>query len=402
MNRARRPPGVIIFNDFAQAGGYSQSPDPRSAAGAGFTAMNRRLLVSILLIGALALPCASAPAQERHTFADQQRRYRESVKLKPQIDKHRIEDVFQAHLKGGELAIDSRLTAEREYTEHGAVLEGLPEPAVIICWEFSQDLGQVQFELSYEDYSQPGTCRRVHVQSRPPNQVEFEENTQTPAGFRNLTFSQANNVVMLNVVGNDGAGGFMNSHVMEQDFLTLRRNHPAEVDRWLRPLLREMHQEAAFAPEPGAAWQILADDWPVDGKFGGQVQAKVRALDDENFHVRRKAADDLHKLGRDAALAIWKMDRRGLTPEQNLRLDEVVARFKPLTDAEAARLGADPHFLLDCLYSDDVTVRKLALKRLKKVSGQNVDFDPEAPDDTRIPAVTALREKLSPPDAAPK
>ncbi|MDB5289418.1 MAG: hypothetical protein JWL69_659 [Phycisphaerales bacterium] len=364
--------------------------------------MRCRFLVALLLLGACALPCPRAAGQDHRAFAEQQRRYRESVKLKPQVSKHRIEDVFQAHLKGDELVIEPRLAAEREYTERGAVLEGLPEPAVIICWEFSQDLGQVQFEFSYEDYSQPGTCRRVHVQSRPPNQVEFEENTQTPAGFRNVTFSQANNAVMLSVVGNDGVGGFMNVHVMEQDFLTLRRNHPAEIDQWLRPLLREMHQEAAFAPEPGAVWQILADEWPVDGRFGGQVRAKVPALDDDNFHVRRKAADDLQKLGRDAALAIWKMDRRGLTLEQNLRLDEVVARFKPLTDSEAARLADDPHFLLDCLYSDDATARKLALRRLKKVTGKDIDFDPDAPDESRLPAVAALRAKLFPDDKGMK
>ncbi|MDB5303731.1 MAG: hypothetical protein JWM97_1280 [Phycisphaerales bacterium] len=364
--------------------------------------MDRRIVLTFVLLGGSALPCSRAVGQERRALAEQQRRYRESVKLKPQVDKHRIEEVFQAHLKGGELAVESRLAPEREYTERGAVLEGLPEPAVIICWEFSQDLGQVQFELSYEDYSQPGTCRRVHVQSRPPNQVEFEENTQTPTGFRNVTFSQANNVVMLNVVGNDGAGGFMNVHVIEQDFLTLRRNHPMEIDNWLRPLLRELHQEAAFAPEPGAAWQILADEWPVDGKFGGQIRAKVKALDDENFHVRRKAADELQKLGRDAALAIWKMDRQGLTVEQNLRLDEVVARFKPLTDNEAVRLGDDPHFLVDCLYSDDATARKLALRRLAKVTGKDLDFNPDAPDEVRIPAVTVLRAKLFPDDKAVK
>ena len=87
--------------------------------------------------------------------------------------------------------------------------------------------------------SQPGACRRVHVQSRPPNQLEFEENTQTPGGFHNVMFSQANNVAVLNVVGND-ATGFVNLHLVEQDFLALRRNHPAEVDQWLRPLFRSV------------------------------------------------------------------------------------------------------------------------------------------------------------------
>lgn len=93
---------------------------------------------------------------------------------------------------------------------------------------------------------------------------------------------------------------------------------------------------------------------------------------------------------------MMKMDRHGLSLEQNLRLDEVISRFKPLREAEAERLRNDGQFLLDCLYGDDPSIRRLALQRLREIVDKPIDLDLALPEAARIEAINAVRERLYP------
>lgn len=370
--------------------------------------MAPRFVTSLALAVCMTAGLSAALGQEadqKGFFAAQRKQYRESVQSYPLIKQHRIDEVFRLHMDGDSLAADTSLEPDREYQQRRAELEGLSEPAVILCWLISQDLGQIQFELNVDDYSDPMAFGRLHVMARPNNNetgkqlenIEIEKIWQTPSGFRRVFFTQVNDGARMVIFANDGGpDGFININLAEKDFSTLRRLHHAETERWLRPILRELHQESAFAADPAAAWQILLDDWPANDSLSATVSEKIRALDADNFHVRQKAANDLEKLGRDGAQALLKLDRSGLTSEQNLRIDEVIARFKPLTDAEAKRLAADPGFLLDCLYGDDAIVRKLALARLSRLTKRKIDFDLNAEEDKRVLAVNQLRDEILP------
>ena len=338
-------------------------------------------------------------------YAEQRKQYRESVLQYPLIKQRKLDEVFHLHLEGSALSLDPRLDPDREYVQRRAAFEGMGEQAVILCWLISQDLGQVQFELNVDDYSDASSFGRLHVLARPDNtelgkeleHVELEKTWQTPNGFRRVFFTQVNSVATLLVFANDqGPNGFVNLNIHEKDFSTLRRLHHEETERWLRPILRELHQESAFAADPAVAWQVLADQWPVDGKFRDDVAQQLKALDADDFRVRQKASNALEKLGRDGAVYLMKMDRHGLSLEQNLRIDEVISRFKPLTEAEARPLRDDPNFLLDCLYGDDAVARKLSLDRLTELLHRKIDFDLDAIDDAKVDDVNALRDKLFP------
>jgi hypothetical protein len=357
---------------------------------------------SVCILAGASLAAAQATLPDNSHYSREKKLYRESVLQYPLLKQHKIDEVLRIHLDDGQLVVEPVLEADREYQERRAELEGLAEPAKILCWLLSQDLGQVQFELSVENYTDPLVMGRLHLQARPaPNdtskllaRLDIEKIWDTPTGHRRVFFTQADNSAELIISGEENGAGQTDRTLTERDFATLRQKHHADTERWLRPILRELHQESVFAADPAAAWQVLASDWPLDEKMRPAIAAQLSSLDDDDFRVRLRAADELEKLGRDGALVIMRMDRAALSPEQSLRLDEVVSRFEPLTWTTALRLRNNPGFLLDCLYGDDAIARKLALNRLREMTGKPIPFDLNGPPDARVIAVNALREKL--------
>ena len=366
------------------------------------------LLRRVIAISSLALAFVACMgnAQEpegARFYAQQRASYRKSMEQFPKIKQTRISEVFGMRLEGPVLMLEARSEPDRETVQRRAALEGLSEEATLICFFISQDLGQIQFELNVDDYSDPLALGRLTLLARPNSNdtgqklanVEIEKRWETPGGSRRVFFTQVNSTVRLTILANNGGpNGFTNISLVEKDFATLRRNHYAETERWLRPILHELHQEAVLASDPAAAWQVLASDWPVDERLQEQVAQKLPLLDDDDFRVRYKASADLEKLGRDGAVAMLKLSRNGLSPEQSLRLDEIISRFKTLSTTEAQRLSSDPHFLIDCLYTEDEICRKLALKRLTALVAKPINFDLAAPEEERVAAVNALRKNI--------
>jgi hypothetical protein len=181
------------------------------------------------------------------------------------------------------------------------------------------------------------------------------------------------------------------------DFVTLRRQHPREVNEHLRPLLRELRLESVFAVDPTTAWQVFADEWKGNADVAGQVKGLLGDLEGDEYPRREKARQALKRLGPDAALVIYRMDRSGLTPEQNCQLDTVLAVHSTLSRAEAHRMLVDVDFLLDCLYSDDADIRAVAIKHLEQVTKREIKLDAAADDyNARVARVEALRGEFSP------
>jgi hypothetical protein len=184
------------------------------------------------------------------------------------------------------------------------------------------------------------------------------------------------------------------SQFSEPDFATLLRAHPVEAEKYIRPLLRDLGQGDLAGVEDAVAAQVLAELMPADDVMRQQVTDMLPLLDDPDFRVRERTGESLKKLQMRGAMVLRKVDRKGLTPEQTRAVDVLLAAYSQLTPKEVERLRADKSFLLDCLSSKDVAIRKAALVQLQKVVGQEVQFDPAALEEDRAAALVKLREQL--------
>jgi hypothetical protein len=176
-------------------------------------------------------------------------------------------------------------------------------------------------------------------------------------------------------------------------FVELCRDHPLEMQQYLRPIFHDLGQEATvFAPNPAAVWQSLAEDWKPDDALSQRVRAAIAKFDAEDFQERQSASHDLREIGEPAALTLMQMDRSKMSPGQSSGIDTFLAPYLPLSPQDAKRLGKDVTFLLDGQYCSDLPLRKIAAARLAKLTGKPIGFDPAADDDTRLAQVARLRE----------
>lgn len=268
------------------------------------------VLIAIVVAGTVSSATVSSAfgqaVDRKAILAQQRQQYRQGVAQYPLMKQHSVDDVFHLRMSGNSLTVESPIEPDHDSTQHRADLAGFSEPAVIICKFISQDLGQVQIEINVDDYSDPLCFGRLHLQARPNGtetgkeleDVEIEKTWQNPTGFRRVFFTQVSTEVRMNVYCNDGPA-VVNFTVVAKDFATMRRTHAAETERWLRPVLHELHQEAAFAAEPTAAWQVLAPDWPIDLHLKPAIDERIPLLDSDDFRVRLRGADELERLGRD-------------------------------------------------------------------------------------------------------
>lgn len=178
-------------------------------------------------------------------------------------------------------------------------------------------------------------------------------------------------------------------------FDALRREHAAEVEQYLRPVIRRLGFESTvFRVEPRIAWQVLGTSEAIDPAVRRRVAALVAELGDPAYARREAARAALEAIGSAAALVLAGGDRAALSPEAASAVDALLADLAPLGEAERSRLADDRAFLLDCLMVEDRDVRALALARLRRVSGAAVEFNLDAPEAARAAAVEALRPRL--------
>jgi hypothetical protein len=212
-----------------------------------------------------------------------------------------------------------------------------------------------------------------------------------------LSSSPREKSASLTVTELGGRGGpSTDVNLCERDLLSLLRKHPTEVAALVRPALHELGQDALFAPDPKVTWQVFADRWTARRELVEQVEAHLPALDADEWRTRERATKRLRELGPEVAIAVGRVDRSGLSAEQNCRLDAVVAAHFTLTGGERRRLRGDVPFLLVCLYADDHDVRAAAVERLvwllnRQLVGLSVTKMSDAEWDD---AVEALRGRL--------
>lgn len=369
---------------------------------------HRKLLLAIVSLGWVVQTCVAQTfpsAQDRRAvLARQKEHYLQTVQGYPVLDKHRMGEILDLKLEGGQLAFHTSLTPWPNFEPQRVELEGAKSPATVVYSQFvAKNPLARQFEFKVEEYPEPEVYGQLHMQWRPAavgvgGDMSIEQTKQTGHSFLRAFYMQNSSMARLLVFANDASAdhNMQSFNYMEKDFATLRQRHPAEVEEWLRPMLHRLQQDAVFAPEMNAAWQVLEPDWPLNAAAQEAVIGLLPDLNSEQSRVRNHAANQLAGMGLDAATAILRLDRRSLSLEQNIRLDEVVARFRGLRAADAKRLADDPDFLLDCEYCPDPTIRRLASARLSKVLNAPVDLDAQPSDAARFEAIEKFRATLHP------
>lgn len=369
-------------------------------------------IARVACICLLILPClpgissadGPAPALDRQAVLTRQRdHYLQTVRILLPLTAHRMDQIMRLEMRGGQLTLTTPLKPQDDFEGRRAEIEGLAAPAVVTYVQFPNNPSARQFELKFEEYPDADTYGQFHLQWQPAlvgqvDELSMERSVQTSHGFLRVFYYQGATMARVLVFENDAATdrNMESFNITEKDFATFRKLHPDEIERYVRPLLHRLGQDRVFSPDVNTAWQVLAADWPVDDQTRRQVMQALPALDDPRSSVRNEATVRLVDLGRDAASAILKLDRTTLSREQNLRLDEVLSRFRRMSDAAARRLEADPDFLLDCAYNDDLTVRKLSAARLARVVGHPIELDPDAPEYARAEAADRVRRQLHP------
>lgn len=178
-------------------------------------------------------------------------------------------------------------------------------------------------------------------------------------------------------------------------FSDLQKMHPNAISEYLRPIFRDLGQDTAlFGLADAIAWQVLSPLATVDPQIEQQVAQLVRQLDAEEARERESAGEALQQLGLPGVLALLRMDRSTLSPEQHARIDAIVAPYQTLDAEQAKALRLDRRFLLDTMENEDPALRRLALKQLQETTGQAIQFDVDAPREQRKQALQQLRRQL--------
>jgi len=192
----------------------------------------------------------------------------------------------------------------------------------------------------------------------------------------------------------DQRGNPVSITINEPDFGILRRHHSAEINQYLRPLLREFRIKGLFNIDHVVASQVFPKQWKRDEAMLQKVAALVQGLDADDYSARQEAMSALRNLGPDAALYLFHQDQSRLSTEQLSRSDVLMAAHRLLGHEQAARLGEDPEFLLDCVEGDDPAVRQAAVERLEKLTGKRPEIDANDSHEVRSKKVEKMRMEL--------
>ena len=254
------------------------------------------------------------------------------------------------------------------------------------------------FQFTLNDYTQPQRITTFSVTSEQ-TYLTISKSVQLPDGYSNIQLIERigspgygqNGAVQL-VVSESAASehSMTNVNLEASDFFELTRANPREAEQYLRPLLRDLGQEDALAPDPLVAWQVFADRWHADPSITAQIRALLPKLDSDDFRIREKASRELQDLGREGAAVMVHMDRNSLTAEQCERIDRALSAYAQLPLKEAKRLRGDRSFLLDCLNCDELPLRQAAYEQLNKLH-YSVAIDIKADPEDRATAIASLR-----------
>ncbi|REK12282.1 MAG: hypothetical protein DWQ37_12545 [Planctomycetota bacterium] len=193
-----------------------------------------------------------------------------------------------------------------------------------------------------------------------------------------------------------------------RSFWHLYLAEPKTVERHLVPyleLLRPGWQLAATGRAiEDAMVQRAQHPEPLDTEHWQQL---VDQLGSAKFSERETAEHDLLELGQVILPFLEGLRSDQLDAEQSDRVaalvDRLSAQYEDTTDRVATWLAADRDAWLALLDRDEPIKRRIAVRRLERLTGSEIDFDPDADAQAREAQLEKLRARYAEPEpAAPK
>jgi len=175
----------------------------------------------------------------------------------------------------------------------------------------------------------------------------------------------------------------------------LKAEYPAEVRKFLAPVIARFTPDNTDLLRPGPTDIYMAfPDLPADATATAAVRDIVPRLDAVSPADRQAALADLKKLGHPALLALARMDRNSLTPQEKAAVASLLASERRYRKTPAD-MRKDLQFLADCLEFDDPAVRRAAKTVLEQRLGHPLEnFDPTLSGESLYKAVDAVRAKF--------
>ena len=377
--------------------------------------MTRRIwhVAIALLVGGSITLAQDAPTQEKEekpSLEDvkkkEEQQSRAEVAGMPVIKAKSIEEIVQLRVENKDMRLHTPLGATEDSLVSMPGLAGLARVRVQGAGE-GKDFVLVQFQLEIRDYTVPNAVAAF-------SSISYAAGTTTLAQAWETLDDETYSVQLLQNTRPIGEPDSREPRVSlfvqitgepktdirltADNVLQLRREHPAEVAKFVDPILRSLRQGELLAEvDPKLAWQVFADAYDAPAETIANVEALVAKLNSDAFADRESASKELEALGQPAALVLMKADRTKWTEEQRTRIDAFVAKFKSVADDVARKYRVDRDFLIDCFYSDDKVIQQNALAALRKITGKAIEFDFSAAPGERSHAIARLRESYGTP-----
>ncbi|MFI5378267.1 MAG: hypothetical protein ACHRHE_03080 [Tepidisphaerales bacterium] len=251
--------------------------------------------------------------------------------------------------------------------------------------------------LEYLDASQlerDGICSAILSVRAGFLTITVRRGVKSNAEF--FSISQRKNIFSL-IVRSAGAPGAAVAGRMQsfsaESIEQFRQKSPAEYKQYVAPVIELLSLAALLKPGPTDVYRVFSEIKPAP-ESERQLLEIVAALASVDPAERTAASQRLEKLGTAGVLGALRLDRSILTPEQRNRVDAFL-RSQSCFPNEPERLRHDPLFLVDCLESEDLRVRKLALNDLKAALNRDIAVDIAGDAESLRRAAAGLRKEIS-------
>ncbi|MGN6507299.1 MAG: hypothetical protein ACTHM6_17220 [Tepidisphaeraceae bacterium] len=237
-----------------------------------------------------------------------------------------------------------------------------------------------------------------------PDYLQINRSTETATGMTSVTliqsrqFAEQGNPTRLTIQQTTEDANTDPPQVVlsEESFAKLRQQHPAEVRTYFLPILRDLGAESLLlSSDPRSAWQVLGKDIAPDPALEQKLSSVLKQFDADDFATRAKAEDQLNALGPAGAAALEQRDLTRLTFDTRAAVYIFLQARHPLRPEVAQAAGYSVNFLLDTVLLNDATLRKAALNRLAKVTGEGLELPADLNESELEKRVEAYRAKFA-------